>query len=100
MSFDALHGTAFRKSVGDKTCRDTRDLQENSNGLQKRIGQATFKGRNTSDQIKTDSGDLKSAANLDGEAMRSRLIKEGYTEDAITKAFKLRDERNKCEGIY
>jgi len=60
----------------------------------------TYKGRNSKSQIAQDKLDLQNAAGMDGEAMRGRLLKEGYTHEEINKAFELRDERNRKLNVY
>jgi hypothetical protein len=60
----------------------------------------TYGGRNTADQILSDSKNLFEAANKDLEALRKPLLESGMTTEEINQAFEMVHEMNRRKGIY
>jgi hypothetical protein len=60
----------------------------------------TYGGRNNSDQIDADSGNLQSAAQKDSAAVRQGLIDAGNSPEAVDAALKRVDQRNQDNELY
>jgi len=60
----------------------------------------TYGGRNNSDQIEQDSGNLQAAAKKDMAAVRQGLIDDGNSPKAVDGALKSVDQRNVDNGLY
>lgn len=59
----------------------------------------TWRGRNTTDRIESDSQDLSAAAQRDYATTRRNLIEHGYTPEQVDKALERLRELNRSMGI-
>jgi hypothetical protein len=104
-SFAAIRAAVERAIGRPLTAAEARALRNETNTIliptQSHIESSrTFGGRNTQQQIQTDSRDLQAAFRADRATLRQRLIDDGYTVEEINAAFRRLDNLNRQSGRY
>jgi len=104
-SFAAVRANVERQLGRPLTAAEARTLYDQTNTIVIRTpthqqGSRTYGGRNTAQQIQTDSQNLQSAFQADRAALRQRLIQDGHTPEAVDAAFQQLDQLNRQAGRY